>query len=452
MKFRLSKEFIDELHESIANQQESACLSKVNGLHPADLAEVCTELEPEDASYLLLILEPEIASQTLAEIEDDERLRLFEYIPSVFIASHIIETMDSDDAADALQQLPEDIRAEVIENINDTEHAGDIADLLHYDEDTAGGLMAKELVRVNKNWTVGICLNEIRSQASEMDDIYYVYVVDDENRLEGILPIKKLIENHGKVYVRDICENRIISVKTHTPSDEVANIMEKYNLIALPVVDDLNRLLGRITIDDVVDVIREEAEKDYQMVSGIASDVESSDNVIQQTKARLPWLLIGLLGGILGAQIIGTFEDELKMYTGLTLFLPMIAAMAGNVGVQSSSIIVQSLAASNVDIESNSRKLLKELMVGLVNGFICSSLIFLYNTIFSDTYTLTFSVSLALFVVIIFASVFGTFVPLILNRLKIDPALATGPFITTVNDIMGLFIYLFIARSLFSYF
>jgi len=452
MEFRLSKEFIEQLQTYISVKNAEDCVLLVKGLHPADIAEICVELEHKEASFLLLAIEPEIASQALAEIEDDERLGLFEYIPSEFIASHIIEEMDSDDAADALLQLPEDVRAEVIENLTDVEHAGDIADLLHYDEDTAGGLMAKELVRVNKNWTVGICLTEIRSQASEIDDVYYVYVVDDDSRLEGILPIKKLIENHSKVYVRDICENKIISVKTHTRSDEVANIMEKYNLVALPVVDDMNRLLGRITIDDVVDVIREEAEKDYQMVSGIASDVESSDNVIQQTKARLPWLLVGLLGGILGAQIIGTFEDELKLYTGLTLFLPMIAAMAGNVGVQSSSIIVQSLAASNVDIESNSKKLLKELTIGLINGLICSSLIFAYNSVFSDTYTLTFSVSLALFVVIIFASVFGTFVPLVLNRMKIDPALATGPFITTVNDITGLFIYLLIARNLYTYF
>lgn len=452
MKFLLTKEYVEELEQAIKSGDKKQSLALVEGLHPADIAEVSVELAAKDASVLLLTIEPEIASQVLAEIEDDERLKLLEFIPPKFIASHIIEAMDSDDATDALQQLPEGMKEEVIKNLKDAEHAGDIADLLHYDEDTAGGLMAKELVRVNEKWTVGICLTEIRSQASQIDDIYYVYVVDDENVLKGILPIKRLIENHGKVYVSDICEDKIISVKTNTDSEEVANVMEKYNLVALPVVDDLNRLLGRITIDDVVDVIREEAEKDYQMVSGIASDVESSDNVVQQTKARLPWLLIGLLGGILGAQIIGTFEDELKMYTGLTLFLPMIAAMAGNVGVQSSSIIVQSLAASTVDIESNSRKLFKELMVGLVNGFICSSLIFLYNFIFSDAYTLTFSVSLALFVVIIFASVFGTFVPLILNKLKVDPALATGPFITTVNDIAGLFIYLLIARNLYTYF
>ncbi|HJX72086.1 MAG TPA: magnesium transporter, partial [Bacteroidales bacterium] len=287
-------------------------------------------------------------------------------------------------------------------------------------------------------------------QAEVVDELYYVYVVDDDNLLKGTVSLKRLIISRSNAKIKNILNADIISVRTDTKSDEVANIMEKYDLVSLPVVDHIGRLIGRITIDDVVDVIMEEAEKDYQLISGITENIEHRDNALMHSRARLPWLLIGLFGGILGAQVIGLFEENLRINPSIALFFPLIAAMGGNVGVQSSSIIVQGIAANIIDLQSTAKKLLKEIVVALFNGSILSLLIFCYNLIFSDSFILTITVSVALLAVIVFASVFGTFVPIVLHRFRIDPALATGPFITTVNDIMGISIYLGIGRLFYS--
>ena len=294
-------------------------------------------------------------------------------------------------------------------------------------------------------------MEEIKRQAENVDEIYFVFVIDNNNTLTGTLPLKKLFLNSGQTLVKNICDTEVISVKTDTESEEVANIMEKYDLVALPVVDSIGRLKGRITIDDVVDVIKEEAEKDYQMISGISGDVEASDTIFQLTRARIPWLLIGLVGGVLAALVLSKFEDQIGINPTMAFFIPMITAMAGNVGIQSSSIIVQGLANNTLGLESTSQKLWKELNIALLNGIICSSLIFAYNYIFSDSFSLTITVSTALMSVIVFAALFGTFVPLALNRFKIDPALATGPFITTTNDVIGLFIYFWIGSFFFAY-
>lgn len=451
MKFELTKEFITELKSVIAEQNISEALNMLQDIHAADIAEIFDELDTSESQFIFFQLEPRKAANILVELEDEDIDTFLRSIPGSIVASDLIEKMSSDDATDIIQHLPHKLRHEILGHLK-SDHAGAIADLLTYDEDTAGGLMGKELVRVNINWNVSTCMAEIRRQAETIQNIYSVYVVDNNNVLKGTLPIKKLIINDGTVKVGDILDDQIISVSTDTSSEEVANIMDKYDLVVLPVVDPINRLKGRITIDDVVDVIREEAEKDYQMVSGIAQDVESSDSVWKHSKARLPWLIIGMVGGVAGAQIIGTFEDEFKVNAGLAMFLPLIAGMAGNVGVQASSIIVQSIANQSIGFESIFTKLLKELFGGLLIGSICAGLILAFNAMFLDSFALTITVSISLLAVIVFASIFGTFVPLVLHRAKIDPALATGPFITTANDIIGLFIYLLIARSFFQYF
>jgi magnesium transporter len=386
------------------------------------------------------------AADVLIELEEDDRKRFLEVLPGDVIAKQLIDKLDSDDAADVLGELSEQKREEVLSSVENMKQAGDIADLLSYDENSAGGLMAKELITVNENWNITTCLKELRKQAEDIEAIYYVYVVDDDHKLKGTLSLKKLLTSPSIASIKDILNTDVISVKTDTDSEEVANIMDKYDLVALPVIDSLGRLVGRITIDDVVDVIREEAGRDYQMVSGITEKVEASDNAFQLTRARIPWLFIGLLGGIFGAVVISFYEQDLHIYPEMAFFIPLIAAMGGNVGVQSSSIIVQSLAYDSLGVESIGRKLLKELAVASINGITLSAVIFLYNLFFTDNFALTITVSTALFAVIIFASIFGTFVPLLMNKFKIDPALATGPFITTVNDIMGLFIYLMIGR------
>ncbi|MBK8805876.1 MAG: magnesium transporter [Bacteroidales bacterium] len=449
MKFELTRAYIDDLKELIEEENVTDALEKISDLHAADIADVFEQLDTEEAHYLFFNLRSELASQILTELEDDNIDRFLKAIPGEIIANVLIQQMNTDDATDIVQRLSPKLKDEVMHHLKDKEHAEDIADLLVFDENTAGGLMAKELIRVNWNWDINTCINDIRRQSEEVENVIYIYVVDDDEKLLGTLPIKKLITNHGKVKVYDILDKEIIYVQTATSSSEVATIMERYDLFALPVVDTLNRLVGRITIDDVVDVIKEQAEKDYQMASGITNDVESNDNIFKQSRARLPWLFIGLLGGVIDASIINNFEVEFSLFAGLALFLPLIAAMAGNVGVQSSFIVIQSIANKTIELESPLKRISKEFLGALFNGFICAVAIFLYNYFFSDSFLLTYTVSVALFSVIIFAALNGTIVPLVLHKFKINPALATGPFITTLNDIMGLFIYLSVARWIY---
>ena len=399
-----------------------------------------------------MLLDGETAADVLAELDEDDREKFLKILPSDVIARQFIDKMDSDDAADVIADLSEEKKDEVLLHIDDVYQAGEIVELLAFDEDTAGGLMAKELIKVNENWTILTCLKEMSKQAADVDEVYYVYVVDDNDILKGTVSLKKMLLSQNRGKIKDISNTDVISVKTDTPSEEIAIIMKKYDLVALPVIDSIERLMGRITIDDVVDIIKEEAEKDYQMASGISEDVESTDNVWLLTRARIPWLLIGLLGGILVAKVIGLYEVDLGIYPEMAFFIPLIAAMGGNVGVQSSAIIVQGLANNTLGIESMFTKLIKELTVAGINGITLSGLIFLYNVLATDSFALTLTVSIALFSIIIFASFFGTFIPLLLNRMKVDPALATGPFITTLNDIMGLFIYLMIGRILYGVF
>ncbi len=451
-QFELTRDFIDNLKQAVSNNDEVAVYNQIRDLHAADIAELYNGLTIEEAKFVYLLLNSDVAADVLIELEEDDRERFLAALPGEIIAKQFIGSMESDDAADIIGELPADKKEEVLQNIDDLEQAGEIVDLLGYDEDSAGGLMAKELIKVNENWDVETCIREVRKQAEEVEDVYYVYVVDDNDILKGTVSLKRIMLARSNAKIKNLNKPDVISVNTDTPSEEVANIMEKYDIVALPVIDSIGRLMGRITIDDVVDVIKEEAEKDYQMISGITEDVEPSDNVFILTRARIPWLFIGLLGGILGAQVIGVYEAEIKIDPKLAMFVPLIAAMGGNVGVQSSSIVVQGLANKSINLDTTWKKLIKEMSVALIIAAAFSSLILVYNLIFSSTLELTLTVSTSLFSVILFASVFGTFIPLILDRFKIDPAVATGPFITTTNDILGLFIYFGIGRLLYGVF
>jgi magnesium transporter len=450
--FELTREFIESLQDLIKKKDKDAITTLIGNLHSADIAEIINELSIKETRYLYKVIEGETRGDILIELEDDVRERFLKVLSGEEIARQIIDNMDSDDAADVIAELSEDKKEEVLQNLEDVVLAGDIIDLLSYDADTAGGLMAKELIRVNENWNIITCLREMRKQAENVDEVYYVYVVDDSNILKGVLSLKKLLLADTGAKIKNIYRSEIISVKTDMHREEVAKIMDKYDLVVLPVVDSIGRLMGRITIDDVVDVIREEAEKDYQLISGISEDVEPSDNVFILTRARLPWLFIGLLGGIFAALVLGQYEEQLRIYPEMAFFIPLIAAMGGNVGVQSSSIIVQGLANDTIGIETTGRKLVKELMVAGINGITLSAIILTYNLIRQESLALTLTVSAALFSVILFASIFGTFIPLLLERFRIDPALATGPFITTMNDVISLFIYLMIGRMLYGIF
>lgn len=444
MKFELTKEFLQEIIDKIDRQEFELLKTELSELHNVDIAELIEELDDKYGKILFELFEDETSAEILVELDEESREAVLEDLSSQEIAEDLIENLDSDDAADIIADLPSEKKVEVLSHIEDIEHASDIVDLLSYPENTAGGLMAKELIKVNEKWAVLRCVREMRKQAEEVDKVYTIYVVDDDDVLLGTLSLKKLLLSPEKTFIKNIYNEKVFSVKANSDDEEVANIMEKYDLIVLPVVDDLNRLIGRITIDDVVDVMKEEAMEDYNKASGISEQVDASDNILTLTRARLPWLLIGLMGGIMGAEVIGIFDIENNIE--LAFFTPLIAAMGGNVGVQSAAIIVQGLASNNLGMDSLAQRLIKELGVALLNGIICSGLIMIITSLIGYPNSISFTVSISLMAVIIFAALFGTFIPLVLDKYKIDPALATGPFITTVNDVLGLFIYFMIGK------
>ena len=444
MKFELTKEFLQEIIDKIDRQEFELLKTELSELHNVDIAELIEELDDKYGKILFELFEDETSAEILVELDEENREAVLEDLSSQEIAEDLIENLDSDDAADIIADLPSEKKVEVLSHIEDIEHASDIVDLLSYPENTAGGLMAKELIKVNEKWAVLRCVREMRKQAEEVDKVYTIYVVDDDDVLLGTLSLKKLLLSPEKTFIKNIYNEKVFSVKANSDDEEVANIMEKYDLIVLPVVDDLNRLIGRITIDDVVDVMKEEAMEDYNKASGISEQVDASDNILTLTRARLPWLLIGLMGGIMGAEVIGIFD--IKNNIELAFFTPLIAAMGGNVGVQSAAIIVQGLASNNLGMDSLAQRLIKELGVALLNGIICSGLIMIITSLIGYPNSISFTVSISLMAVIIFAALFGTFIPLVLDKYKIDPALATGPFITTVNDVLGLFIYFMIGK------
>jgi magnesium transporter len=448
MRFELSKDFLDQIRLKIEAQDIAWISENVLELHYADIAEILDKLIDEESKFIYFLLDEEIQPGVLMELEEEVRDRLLSSLSSKEIADQL-ENLDSDDAADILGELSEEQIQEVISQMEDDEAAEDIVDLLNYDEDTAGGLMQKEFIQAKVDWPVDRCLVELRRQAEDVEKVYTIYVVDDLNKLVGVLSLKRLLFASPKTKIIDLYQGKnIISVKTSDASEDVAKVMEKYDLVSVPVVDLQNKLVGRITLDDVVDIIKEEADKDFQLASGISEKVESTAGVWKMSRARLPWLLIGLLGGILGAQVIAGFEGGITKVPALAFFIPLITAMGGNVGVQSSAIVVQSLAKGNNQFGSIFSKLSKESRVAVLNGLLLASLIYGIATVFENS-TLGIVVSVSLFTVMFFAAIFGTFIPLILYRYKIDPALATGPFVTTLNDVIGLFIYFTIGMLLY---
>ncbi len=449
MHFELTKEYLEEIREAAAANDENSLIGLFNEIHAADIAEIITELTTEEAKVVLQYLEPDRASDTITHLDEEERRDLLESYSSEEIAENFVENLETDDAADLIQELPEERKEEVIAQIDDIDQASQIVDLLNYEEGTAGAIMGKEMVRVYDHMSVTDSILELRKQAEDIENVYTVYVTDEKERLKGRLALKKMLVAPSNAKIADVYVSDIHWVKASESTEEVASIMEKYDLVALPVVDNLHRLIGRITIDDVVDVIKEEADKDYQMASGISEDVESTDSVWLLTRARLPWLILGLIGGIFGARVIGVYEHDIQLYPEMAFFIPLVAAMGGNVGVQSSAIVVQGLANNTMGLGGMLPKLLKEFSVALLNGLACAVLVLVYNLVFSDSLNLSYTVSLALLAVIVIAALFGTIVPLTLDKYKVDPALATGPFITTVNDIVGLFIYFLIGRMMY---
>ncbi|TDQ28545.1 magnesium transporter [Tenacibaculum caenipelagi] len=449
MALEITKDLLENVQDLILNQKDSTLSEFFSDFHHADIAEVLDELSFDEAVYIIRLLDSETTSDVLMDVDEEVREKILGQLSAKEIAEEIDE-LDTDDAADVIAELPEDRKQEVIQQIEDREHAKEIVELLRYDEDSAGGLMAKELVKVNENWNVLTCVKKMRQQAEEVTRVHSIYVVDDGGKLKGRLSLKDLLMASTRSKISDVYIPKVDSVNVHDKAEEVANIMRKYDLEAIPVVDELGVLVGRITIDDIVDVIKEEAEKDYQLAAGITQDVDSEDSILQLTKARLPWLFLGMIGGLSAASIMGIFQDAMEKSPILFLFTPLIAAMAGNVGVQSSAIIVQGLA-NDVIKGSLWNRLLKEISLAMLNGVILAILLFFFVWITKGDFQVAIAIAISLFSVIIVAGLVGTSIPLALDKYGIDPAIATGPFITTSNDIFGILIYFSIAKIIIGF-
>lgn len=445
-RFEINKTVIDSIQELIEKGADAKLRVKLKDFHYADIAEIIYELSTDQAIYLIKLLDSEKTAEALAEVDEDTRERILEKLSVKEIAEEISE-LDSDDAADLMAELPEERQERVMSEISDTSHVDDIRELLAYDENTAGGLMAKEMVVVQEGLSVLKCLNAMRAQAEEVTRVHSIYVVDDKNRLKGRLSLKDLITANSKAIVKDVYIPKVDFVTANVSGEEVAKIMTKYDLEAIPVVNDKKVLLGRITIDDIVDLIKEEAEKDYQLAAGLSNDVEADDTIFQLTRARLPWLFLGLLGGLGSVFILKDFEAVMENpeLRNLFFYMPLIAAMAGNVGVQSSAIIVQGLA-NDVVKGSLLSLLIKEVSLSLINGFALAVILIIFGLLINQDINISLTIAGSMMGVIIIAALIGTFIPIFLNKKGIDPAIATGPFITTCNDIFGIFLFFYIAK------
>jgi len=450
MQFKVSKDFIIEVEQLIQSKNDKRLELLLNDLHHADIAEILDELDFDEATYIFKVLDSEKTAEILLELDDDLRENILSRLSPKEIAEELDE-LETNDAADIIAELSQSKKEEVISELQDVEHAKDIVELLRYDEDTAGGIMHKELVKVNENWNVLTCVKQMRIQAENISRVHSIYVVDDEDRLKGRLSLKDLLTTSTKTPISDVYITKLNFVKVDDEDVEVARIMQKYDLEAIPVVDEMGRLVGRITIDDIVDVIKDEADKDYQLAAGISQDVEADDSILELTKARLPWLVLALLGGFISVTLLEGFQDAMSVYRELFFFTPLIAAMAGNVGVQSSAIIVQGLA-NNTITGSLWNRLIKEVSLSLLNGFILGTILLIgSHLLLGVSYEIGLTVTISLMSVIIIASLIGTFIPLMLDKFGIDPALATGPFITTSNDICGILIYFSIAKLILGF-
>ncbi|MCG8308168.1 MAG: magnesium transporter [Cytophagales bacterium] len=447
--FELSQEYLERFREAVEQRDDAFIRESLGSVRHEDVSALLEEFNAEQSKYVLELLEKEVASDVIEDLDEDTRAKFLTVFSPTEIAEYV-EGMETDDAADILNDLPVKVREEVIANLENYEKASHIIELLRYDEDCAGGLMAKELIKANVNWNVVQCIEEIRRQAENVEKIYAVYVVDDNDKLLGRVSLKEIILARSSTKIADIYNSEIISVYTYQKEEEIADLMQKYDLEAAPVVNVQGKLVGRITVDDIIDVITELADQERKLMAGIAEDVEEDDTVWVLSRARLPWLVIGLLGGFVGARFIGIFEEDLLKVASLAFFIPLIMATGGNVGIQSSALVVQSLASITAFETSSWSKFLKTILVAILNGIVLAGLVYVF-VFFSYDSTLAFVVSIALFSVVMLASLLGTAIPLLLDRLGFNPALASGPFITTTIDLLGLAVYFVVAHLLYNF-
>lgn len=448
MQIEITRDYIDQIEEAIERKDAHFILETMEDMYPADITTVLYELDTNESKYVMDLLPAEVGAGILSDLDYDIRTDFLQYFTSQEIARYV-NLMDSDDAVDILNEQTVQTREEVIALLDNDDKVKHILDLLRYEEDCAGGLMAKELIKVNLNWRVRQCIEEIRRQAEDVERIYTVYVVDNQDKLVGRVSVKTLLLSKDDKLVKDIYNPDVISIESFRDENEVVSVMQKYDLEAIPVVNIQGRLLGRITIDDVIDVMQEQAELSRQLMTGITENVEEDDSVFRISRSRIPWLVIGMVGGLLAAQFMGFFEKDIAMLPALALFVPLITATGGNVGIQSSSIIIQTLSSNAVIFENFAQRIFKLVLVALLNALIISALVFGFSFLFRQDLTLSLVVSVALFSVVILASLMGTLTPMVLDKFGVNPAVAAGPFITTANDLLGLGIYFAVAHLLY---
>ncbi len=438
--------------EFLASEKDRGMIRNILvGNHPADIAQIISNLSDEKDAYVFSLLDADTASDVLVEFDDVTREKLVAELKHERL-SEIVDEMDSDDATDLVAELPDDVAQKVLESI-DIEDSDEVKELLRHDEDTAGGIMALEFVSVLDDMTVDDAIREIRKKAEEVDEVYNVYVVDAAGKLVGVLPLKKLILAKSNQKVQNLMNQDVVSVLTDMDQEDVANLFRRYNLVSVPVTDADKHLVGRITVDDVVDVMEEEASEDIQRMAGIADEEEIREtSAFKISFARLPWLLIAFLGEMGSAVVLNHFEASIQKIFIAALFIPLMMAMGGNSGSQAAIIVVRGLALGELNPKHLFVRLKKELRVSLVTGSVLGTLLFGTVSIIGGGMSFALLLSLVLMIVIMNASIVGASVPLILKRFDVDPAIATGPFISTLNDIIGLFIYLGLVTITSQYF
>ncbi|WKZ70655.1 MAG: magnesium transporter [Melioribacteraceae bacterium] len=438
---KFDSEIFENISTLIENQADKNLLSILADLHPADLGEIINHLDFEDAVYTFKLLDHETAGEVLTELDENLREKLLAEIETDHIVN-IVDQLDSDDATDIVSDLPEQIQEHVLDKI-DKEYSEDVKQLLKYPEDSAGGIMNSDFIFVYESQLVKDAIEEVRKNAEEIDNIYYIYVLKDDHKLVGTVSLKSLLTNPLDKPLSGVMEEDLLYVTPDVDQEEVARIIEKYDLVAIPVVDENMIMLGRITIDDVVDVINEEASEDLQRIAGLSEEEEYSDSSFRISRIRLPWLVVALIGQMLSAVVLASFEASLEKMIIATFFIPIVMAMGGSTGTQAAIVMVKSLTESEFWISDSFSRLFKEFRVALINATVCGAILLLVSHFFFENeIRFSFVLTVALFVIMTNATMVGAIIPIGFKKFGVDPAIATGPFVTTMNDILGLIIYL----------
>lgn len=439
----------NKLQKSLANEEIEPFRKYYLSMHPYEQASFFIEQDKALRNRIYGYLSPAEFAEIIESMEIEDTIEYFTEMDTRFSAS-ILSELPPDDAVDILNLLDKD---EVVSFLTrmDKEAADEIKNLLHYEEKTAGSIMTTEFVALIESQTVEEVMKYLKEKAPEAETIYYLYVVDDDKRLVGVLSIRDLIIADNDETIKSIMSDKVIAVSVAKDQEEVAQLFRDYDFLAVPVVDFQNNLLGIITVDDILDVMEEEASEDYSMLAGVSDDEKHTDTAFESAKKRLPWLIILLFLGIFTASLIGRFEETLNQVAVLAIFIPLIAGMAGNSGTQSLAVAVRGIATGDYQKQGKMKMIIREASTGLITGSVSGIIIMIVIYFWQDNIYLGLLVGFSIMASLIVATLAGALIPLLMDRLKIDPAVASGPFITTINDLISILIYFGLATTFMSY-